>query len=137
MILFLKLLPVLTGILCIIIGILPERHPNMKNPIFTEGEVIGSMTQKIFQKHSEAFSFAPVVQYHTEQGEQKATARTFTPEWQYHYRTGDKITVCYEKSQPQVFEIHNGSRYEFRKKLCFTAGFGILAAYVILWVQYH
>ncbi len=137
MILFLKLLPILTGILCIIIAVLPERHRNFRNPVFTEGEVIGSVTQKVFQKHSEAFSFAPVVRYQTGQGEQKATARIFVPEWQYHYRTGDKITVCYEKAQPQIFEIHNGSRYEFRKTLCLTAGIGILTAYAVLYIQYH
>ena len=136
MILFLKFLPVLIGILCIITGWIPERHRNIRNPEFTEGEIAGTVTQKIFQKHSEAFSFAPVVRYQTAQGEQKATARNFVPEWQYHYRTGDRITVCYDKNNPQIFEIHNGSHYAFRKTLCMTAGIGILAAYAVLWIQY-
>ena len=136
MILLLEFLPVLIGIFCIIIGWIPERHGAIRNPEFTQGEIIGTVTQKVFQKHSEALSFAPVVRYQTAQGGQKATARNFVPEWQYHYRTGDKITVCYDKNNPQIFEIHNGSRYAFRKTICMTAGIGILTAYVILRMQY-
>ncbi|MBE6877529.1 MAG: DUF3592 domain-containing protein [Ruminococcus sp.] len=136
MILFLKLLPVLIGISCIIIGWIPECHRTIRNPEFTKGEIVGTVTQKIFQKHSEAFSFAPVVRYHTAQGERESTARNFVPEWQYHYRTGDKIIICYDKSNPQIFEIHNGSRYAFRKTLCMTAGIGILTACAVLWIQY-
>ncbi|MBR0485135.1 MAG: DUF3592 domain-containing protein [Oscillospiraceae bacterium] len=134
--LFLSLLPVLIGGGCIVIGCLPEHHRNIRNPEFTEGEIVGTVTQKLFQKHSETLSFAPVVQYQTVQGGQKASARNFVPEWQYHYRTGDKITVCYDRNHPELFEIHNGNGYAFRKILCITAGIGILTAYAVLCIQY-
>ncbi len=132
-----KILPVCIGVLCIIIAWLPERDRKIKNPVFTDGEVVGSVTQKIYQKHSETLSFAPVVRYQTEQGEITCTISYFVPEWQYRYHKGDKIKICYEKSQPQLCSIQNGSRYEIRKVLCMTVGIGILAAYAVLWVQYN
>ncbi len=137
MIWILEFLPVIAGILCIAAAWIPERHKAIREPVITDGEVVGSASQKVFQKHSEAFLFAPVVRYHTPQGEQKSTARNFVPEWQYAYRIGDVISICYEKSRPDLFEIRNGSRYQFRKTLCLTAGIGILAAYAVLRIQYH
>lgn len=136
MIILLKLLPVMIGILCIVTACIPERS-SIKQPVFTEGEVIGSVSQKRFQKHSEAIFLAPVIRYQTEQGEQTAAARNFVPEWQYHYREGDKLRICYDKSAPGIFGILNGSGYRFRRVLCLTAGISILTAYGILWIQYY
>ena len=137
MILILKLLPVLIGISCIVIAWIPERDRSIRNPVFTQAEVIDCVTQKMFRKQGEIISYAPVVRYQTEQGELTATARIFVPEWQYRYRKGDKITICYEKTNPQIFGIRNSSRFEIRKLLCMTAGISILAAYGVLWIQYH
>ena len=137
MIWLLKLLPVLIGIICIIIAWIPEHDKSIKTPVVTQAEVIDCVTQKMFRKQGEIISYAPVVRYQTEQGEFTATARVFVPEWQYRYRTGEKITICYEKTNPYIFGIRNGSRFEVRKLLCMTAGIGILTAYAVLWIQYH
>ena len=137
MILILKLFPVLIGVIGIIIAWIPERDKRVKTPVLAEGEIIGHVTQKMFRKHSEIISYAPVVRYETEQGEVTATAGVFVPEWQYRYRAGDKITICYEKTNPQIFGIRKGSRFEIRKLVCMTVGIGILTAYAVLWIQYH
>jgi len=137
MILFLKILPVIIGILCIIIAWIPDQDRRIRNPVFTDAEIIGSVMQKRYQKQNETIVYAPVVRYQTGQGEQTATAGYFVPEWQYRYHKGDKIQICYEKSQPDIFTIRNGSRYEIRKILCLTTGISILTAYAVLYLQYR
>lgn len=134
MILFFKIFPVVIGILCIIIAWIPERK-KLKSPVFAEAEIIDSVTQKMFRKHSETLFYAPVIRYQTEQGIVTATDRTFVPEWQYRYQKGDKIKICYEKLNPQIFWIQNDSRSELRKILGMTLGIGILTAYAVLWMQ--
>lgn len=136
MILFFRILPVLIALLCFIIGSVPQRIRSIHSPVFTDAEIVGSVSQKVFQKHSESLSFAPVVRYPAELGEITATSRIFVPEWQYHYRPGDHVRICYEKSNPGIFCILNDSRFRFRKLLCFTVGISILIAYGILSIQY-
>ena len=136
MILLLKMIPVIIGIVCIIIAWIPEYDRKIRHPVLTEAEIIGCVTQKIYQKQMETLSYAPVVRYRTEQGEVTSTAGYFVPEWQYRYHKGDKIQICYEKSQPQIFSIRNGSRYEIHRIVCLTAGTGILTACAVLWMQY-
>ena len=136
MFIFIKILPVLVAVILILMAVLPERHRNFKSPVLTDGEIISSVSQRIMQKQHETLAFAPIVRYQTEQGEHTGTARLFVPEWQYHYHIGEKIRICYEKTQPEYFEIHHGSQYEIRKLFCLTGGCGILLADLILWLLY-
>ena len=137
MILFFRILPVLIGMLCIVTALLPERYREIRNPVITEGEVISIVTQRIYRNHSEIHALAPMVRYQTEHGEIKAASRQFVPDWQFVYKTGDKVRICYEKSQPDKFRICHDNAWQFRRTLCLTVGIGILTAYAVLQIQYH
>ncbi|MDE6004206.1 MAG: hypothetical protein K2G88_02335 [Oscillospiraceae bacterium] len=137
LILILKLLPVLIAGICILLACLPKRYKNIAKPVITEAEIISQVTQKIYHNHSEIETIAPVVRYMTEQGEQVATSRQFFPEWQYYWKQGDKIKICYSKLQPSIFQICQDSKTQCKKLILLTIGIGILLAYAVLWVQYY
>lgn len=136
MVLILKLLPILVAGICILLACLPKQHRNIKQPVIIEGEIISQVTQKIYRNHSEIETIAPVVRYMTEQGEQIATSRQFFPEWQYDWKQGDNIRICYSKLQPDIFQICQDSKSEWKKLILLTIGIGTLIAYAVLWVEY-
>ena len=137
MILVLKLLPILIAGICILLSCLPEWHKNIKKPVITDGEIISQVTQRIYRNRSEIETTAPVVRYMTEQGEQIATSQQFFPEWQYSWKQGDKIRICYSKLQPNVFQICQDSKTQWRKIILLTIGIGSLIAYAVLWIKYY
>ncbi len=118
-----------------IAAFLPEKLHAVKEPIYTEGEVVGKVCQ--MQTRQNVPCFAPVVRYQTENGECTSTARILIPEWQYDYQNGDKIKIYYEKTCPSVFGIVNSSTRKYRKIFCLTAGISILIAYGVILVIYQ
>lgn len=132
----LKLLPVLIAGVCIVFACLPERYRTISQPVITDGEVVSQVTQRIYRHHNEIQTIAPVVRYMTAQGERTATSRQFVPEWQYRWKQGDSIRICYSKLQPDVFQICQDSKTEWRKFILLTIGIGTLIAYTVLGVQY-
>lgn len=132
----LLLIPVLAAVICIIAAFVPVRKGNIAHPVCTTGIVVGSRSQKVYQHRSETMSYAPIVRYETEQGEITAASRYYLPEWQYSRRTGDRVRICYDRTQPDVFCLCDESSH-WKKAVLLTFGIGTLAAYAILWVQYQ
>ena len=134
---FLLLSPVLAAVICIILAFVPVRKGRIAHPVCTTGTVVGSRCQRVYKNRSETDSFAPVVRFRTEQGvEITAASRCYLPEWQYRRRTGDRVKICYDRTQPDVFCLCDESS-EWRKIALLTFGIGTLAAYAVLWVQYR
>ena len=133
---FLLLIPVLAAVICIIAAFVPVRKGKIAHPVCTTGVVVGSRSQKVWKNRSETMSYAPIVRYETEAGEITAASRYYLPEWQYSRRTGDRVRICYDRTQPDVFCLCDESSY-WRKTALLTFGIGTLAAYAILWVQYR
>lgn len=132
MILFLKLLPVMVSLLCIMLAFLPERS-GIARPAYAEGVVISSVVQRIWRHHSEIQALAPVVTFTGGGREISAAAKRFVPEWQYTFHTGDKVRICYDREYPERFRVCGGN--SFRRAVLLTLGIGTLAAYGILWVR--
>lgn len=132
---WLYLLPVLTALLCIILAFWPVKREKVVNPEYTEGRIVGHRTQTVTRYRNETQAFAPIVQYLVNDREITAAAREYVPEWQYTYRTGERVRICYNLKQPDLFQICRGSS-TWRRGALLTAGIGILLAYGVLWVQY-
>lgn len=129
------LMPVLIALGCIAAALIPTGH-NVPHPCYTEGIVVAHKSQKIYRNHSETEAIAPVVCYQTPDGEITATSRSYVPEWQYRHRIGDRVKICYNAQQPDIFRIC-GDGSPWRKGILLTVGIGTLLAYGVLWVQYH
>ncbi len=132
MILLIKLIPVLIGLLCILLALLPRQQKEIMHPVITEGEIVSAVIQHVQQYGNETELFAPVVKYQTESGVMTGTAKQFIPEWQYQYHTGNKIQICYDQMQPEKFIICHDEKAQFRKIILLTVGIGILTAYAVL-----
>lgn len=135
MVFFLNILPVLIGLVCIVLAFVPVRRSRVSHPCYTEGTIIGHRTQRMYRHHSGAELYAPVVRFTTPKGEITAASRTYLPEWQYGFRTGDKVKICYHAQQPDVFAICSESN-AWRRSILLTAGIGTILAYGVLWLQY-
>ena len=133
MLLFWELLPVAVGLLCIAAAFLPGRDP-IRHPVYTEGEIVGQASQTVWQQHAKTDALAPVVRFSTPQGEITATARRFVPEWQYRFHRGERVKICYDAKQPDMFRVCGG--VPLRRYLLLTAGIGTLIAYGVLWEQF-
>lgn len=135
--LILELIPVLIGLLCMILAFLPDRRlSGLKQPVFTDGEVVSYVTQKIYRHHSEIEMFAPVVKYSVEHQERTAVSQHFVPEWQYPWKRGDKIRICYSKTNPAQFRICQDSKAQWRRMALCTFGIGTIFAEIVLLLQY-
>lgn len=132
---FLVWLPVLIGLGCIGAAFVPVRKGRITHPVYAEGIIVGSRRQTVWKNRTETESLAPVVRYVTETGEITSASRYYLPEWQYHRRVGDKVRICYDRTQPDVFCLCSESS-TWRKTALLTFGIGTLAAYGILWGQY-
>lgn len=135
MLIFLEGLPVLIGLVCIVLAFVPVRRGRIPHPCYTEGIIAGRRSQRMYRHHNEAELFAPVVRYSTPQGEITAVSRTYLPEWQYGFRTGDTVKICYHAQQPDVFIICSDSS-GWRRGVLLTIGLGTILAYGVLWLQY-
>ena len=133
MIFFLKLLPFVLSLFCVVLAFLPERG-GIARPAYAEGVVISSAVQRIWRHHSEIQALAPVVTFTAGKREISAAARQFVPEWQYAFHTGDRVRICYDRAHPERFRVCGGN--SFRRTVLLTLGIGTLAAYGILWVQF-
>ena len=128
-------LPVLIGVCCIGAAFIPVRKGRIAHPVYTVGTVVGSRRQTVWRNRSETESLAPVVRFETASGEITAVSRYYLPEWQYRRKTGDKVKICYDRTQPDVFCLCDESSTWHRTALL-TFGIGTLAAYGVLWEQY-
>ena len=135
MLLVLMLMPVLIALGCIAAALLPVGH-KVPHPCYTEGIVVAHRSQRIYRHRNETEAFAPVVRYTTPNGEITAASRSYVPEWQYRHRTGDKVKICYNAQQPDLFRIC-GDGSAWRRGVLLTVGIGTLLAYGVLWIQYH
>ncbi len=139
MIYFIALLPILFAIGCTIaaLWLRRSRRSGIRCPVYTEAVVVSKVTQMGYRHHSMVEQSAPVVRYQTEHGEQMAAYRKFMPEWQYSYRIGETVQICYEKENPNHFLIcRNDSHVRFSNLLLCIA-VGTILAYAVLWLQYH
>ncbi len=139
MIAFVKLMPLLLAAGCIAAGLLQkvQHRSRLRCPVYTEAVVVSCVRQQMYRQRAVVETLAPVVSYTTPQGEQSAASRRFVPEWQYRYRTGEKVRICYEKTQPGLIEICDDSSSTLRRDVLLALGFGILLAYAVLWIQYY
>lgn len=128
-------IPVLIGIGCIIAAFIPVRKGRISHPVYTIGTVVGKRTQTVWRNRSETQTFAPVVRYETPGGEITAASRNYLPEWQYERRTGDRVRICYDRTQPDLFCLCDESS-TWRRTALLTFGIGVIAAYAVLWLQY-
>lgn len=135
LVLILELFPFLVGLSCVILAFVP-RHSGLKQPVFTDGEVVSHVTQKIYRNHSETEMFAPVVKYNTEQGEHTAVSQHFVPEWQYAWKRGDQIRICYSRVSPDQFRICQDGKAQWRRIVLCTIGIGTILAEIMLLLQY-
>lgn len=133
---FIELLPVMIGLVCIAAAFFPVRSGKVAHPCYTEGTVVAYRSQRMYRHHSETEALAPVVRYTTPDGEITAVSRHYVPEWQYRHQSGDRVKVCYNAQQPDVFRIC-GDGGEWRKGVLLTVGIGTLLSYGVLWIQYH
>ncbi len=132
---WLYLLPVLTALICIILAFLPVKRERVSHPDYTYGVIIGHRTQMVNRYRSETMTFSPIVRYTVNDREITAAARKYVPEWQYEYRVGDRVRICYNTQQPDLFQLCQKSS-TWRKGVLLTVGIGTLLAYGVLWVQY-
>ncbi len=137
--LLLRLTPLLLGALCIAAGLLLPllSRKRIRHPVYTQATVVSSVRQQVYQNRSVIEAIAPVVRYETERGEITVTAKHFLPEWQYRYRNGDSVRICYDRSRPEHFAFCDSTGSRTGRVLLLTAGIGMMLAYGILWVQYH
>lgn len=135
MVLFLEILPVLIGLVCIVLAFVPVRRGRVSHPCYTEGTITGHRSQRVYRHNNEAELFAPVVRFTTPKGEITAASRTYVPEWQFGYRTGDKVKICYNAQQPDLFIICSENN-AWRRGVLLTIGLGTILAYGVLWLQY-
>lgn len=96
-------LPVLIAVCCIAAAFIPVRKGRVAHPVYTTGTVVGSRRQTVWKNRSETESLAPVVRFETASGEITAASRYYLPEWQYRRQIGDKVKLCYDRTQPDVF----------------------------------
>jgi hypothetical protein len=133
-----ELLPLLFAAGCIAAACMQGkfRYFRIRHPVYTQGEIVGCAVQKAYRCRSEAELVAPIIRYTTEQGEQSLVYRHFVPEWQYRYRNGESVKICYDRVHPEIFHICSD-----KSSLCrwFLLALGIctLFAYAVLWVQYY
>ena len=133
---FLLWLPVLIGIGCIAAAFVPVRRGRVSHPVVTTGVVVGSRTQTVWKNRSETQALAPVIRYETPGGEITAASRYYVPEWQYSHRTGDRVRICYDRTQPDLFCLCDDGG-AWRKTALLTFGIGSITAYAVLWLQYR
>ncbi len=136
MMLCLRILPILIALVCIGLAFLPERHRTIKNPIYTEGVIIGKNAQRIQQGRTETEAFAPICRYTVGDKEITATSRDFVPDWQYRYLNGQQVKICCNQHQPDIFQIC-GNHSEWKRGILLTFGIATLLAYGVLLWQYH
>lgn len=139
MMVFIQLLPVLVS-LCLAAAAILLRCTNkrgIKHPVYTDAIVVSKVTQMGYHNHSTVELSAPVVRYRTEQGERTAIYRRYVPDWQYRYRNGETIRICYEKNNHGKFQICHDQGNRWKSDLLFSVAGMILVAYVVLWIQYY
>lgn len=136
---WIELIPIAAAVLCFAaaLWLRVSRSRGIRNPVYTEGVVIGAVTQTHCRNRSMVTTMAPKIRYMTEQGERVATSRHFVPEWQYRYLQGEKIKICYQKENPGLFRICRNTSQDWFQIILLAAGAGILLAYAVLWVQYY
>lgn len=132
------LLPVMVSVLCIISAfLLPVFHRRkLKKPISVCAKVVSESVQRVYKNRSEVLSVAPVLEFETPDGLVRAVSHSFVPEWQYRYRRGEKVWICYDGMDTSKFYICHDRNTEWQKTALLTAGGGILFAYGVLWMKY-
>ncbi len=139
MIFWIEMIPVAAALLCFAaaLGFHCRKNKGIRHPVYTDATVIGEVQQIHYRSRTEVLFLAPQVKYMTEKGEMTATDRHFMPEWQYRYRRGEKIRICYQKENPGLFRICRTAGEEWCRNGFLIAGVGILLAYAVLRMQYH
>lgn len=139
MMLFIMLLPILISLCLTAVAILLRcsSKKGIRQPVYTDAVVISKVTQMGYHNHSTVELSAPVVRYRTQQGERTATYRRYVPEWQYRYKTGDTIRICYEKENSANFRICHDPSNQWKSDLLLCVAGAIFLAYVVLGIQYY
>lgn len=134
-----RILPVVFAFCCIAgaLYLRFSRRCGIRNPKYTQATVVSRIKQVSYRHGSAVEQYAPVMRYMTEQGEQTAPARSFVPDWQFRYREGEQVEICYDEKHPGIFQICRSSGREVRSMLLFAVGITTLLAYAVLWVQYY
>ena len=128
-----SLLPLAAAAVCIVLAFLPL-HRAIRRPVKTEAVVVRRAEQRIWRSGSEIVAYAPVIRYRTRTGERTVTLRRFVPEWQYRYRTGEQIKVCYSAEREEdVCILEQGG---WRQGVLLTLGIGTAIAWIVLHVMY-
>ncbi|MBQ8928689.1 MAG: hypothetical protein IJ055_10520 [Oscillospiraceae bacterium] len=129
--------PVIVSVLCIVLGLVPELHPQIRHRRYVRARVTGSAVQRVHRRGSgEMRALAPRLRFETDEGPVDAVSRRFLPEWQYSYRTGEEIRICYDARNPSLCEPVR-HRHSLRRPVCLCVGIGTLIAYTALAVQYY
>lgn len=129
--------PVVLAVLCILTALLPTPHLRIRRRRYTMARVTGCAVQQVHRRGSGTMrAMAPRLQFRTDAGEVQAVSRQFLPEWQYSYRTGEEIRICYDAGNPALCEPAQ-HRHSLRRPVCLSLGIGTLAAYAALLLQYY
>ena len=139
MMIVIRLLPVFFAVCCFLAAILlrREKRGGIRHPVPAQAVVISSVRQMEVHHNAPVERIAPVVRYMTDCGEITAASQKFLPEWQYTYRTGEQIPICYEKEQPSNFRICCTQGDVWISNFLLVIGAGTLLAYAVLYLQYY
>ncbi len=139
MITLIRMLPVLFALGCFIAGIFVRKgsRRGIRHPVYTQAVVVSKVSQTGYRHHAIVEQSAPVVRYRTESGEITSTCRNYVPEWQYTYRIGEQISICYDKENQTLFRICRNQGNIWYSSLLLVTGAGTLLAYAALLLQYY
>lgn len=139
MIKLILLLPVLFAFCCFLAAWWQRRSRKggIRHPVYTDAVIVSKVTQTGYRHHSTVEQSAPVVRYMTDVGERTSVYRYYVPEWQYSYRTGETVQICYDRDNPLIFHICREQRNMWISNLLLCTGVGTLLAYAVLLLQYY
>ncbi len=139
MMLLIRLFPVIVSFCLAAAGLFLRcsKSHGIRHPVYTDAIVVSKVTQIGYHNHSTVELIAPVLRFTTENGEKNLTYRRYVPEWKYRYRTGETVRICYERDDHDKFQICCEQSDRWKSDLLFSVAGTILAAYVVLLIQYY
>lgn len=132
-------LPVLTGIIMILCGLIIRNRPRgrVKNGVPAEALIIDFAVRTAYMKKIPYKAVSPVVEFQTPDGKKvNAVYPFFINEDYVRFKRGDIIKICYDRNNINRFHIENdGSKSNLSFILLFSGLFMVVAD-VIMFLKY-
>lgn len=132
-------LPVLTGIIMILCGLIIRNRPRgrVKNGVPAEALIIDFAVRTAYMKKIPYKAVSPVVEFQTPDGKKvNAVYPFFINEDYVSFKRGDIIKICYDRNNINRFHIENdGSKSNLSFILLFSGLFMVVAD-VIMFLKY-